>query len=66
MSQGFDRRLTPARPDLAAKHLEGQIEARGLLGRVVLAGVFDSVDELTAQMDRDVAAAREVLADAAP
>jgi len=27
MSQGFDRRLTPARPDLAAKHLEGQIEA---------------------------------------
>jgi riboflavin kinase / FMN adenylyltransferase len=27
---------------------------------------FDSVDELMAQMDRDVAAAREVLADAAP
>lgn len=30
------------------KDLEGQIEARGLLGRVVLAGVFDSVDELLA------------------
>ncbi len=27
MSQNFDRRLTPARPDLAAKHLEGRIVA---------------------------------------
>ncbi len=25
MSQNFDRRLTPARPDLAAKHLEGRV-----------------------------------------
>jgi glycosyltransferase involved in cell wall biosynthesis len=31
--------------------LEGQIEARGLSGRVVLAGVFDSVDELLAAAD---------------
>ncbi len=27
MSQNFDRRLTPARPDLAAKHLEGRVVA---------------------------------------
>lgn len=33
------------------KDLEGQIEARGLSGRVVLAGVFDSVDELLAAAD---------------
>jgi len=33
------------------KDLEGQIEARGLSGRVVLAGVFDSVDEILAAAD---------------
>lgn len=27
MSDSFDRRLTPARPDLAARHLEGQVAA---------------------------------------
>jgi cell wall-associated NlpC family hydrolase len=27
MSTGFDRRLTPARPDLAAEHLRGKVEA---------------------------------------
>jgi dipeptidyl peptidase-like protein/NlpC/P60 family protein len=27
MAEGFDPRLTPARPDLAAKHLEGRLEA---------------------------------------
>ncbi len=27
MSDGFDRRLTPARPDLAARHLEGRVAA---------------------------------------
>jgi cell wall-associated NlpC family hydrolase len=27
MSESFDRRLTPARPDLAAKHLEGRVAA---------------------------------------
>jgi len=33
------------------KDIEEQIEARGLSGRVVLAGVFDSVDELLAAAD---------------
>jgi glycosyltransferase involved in cell wall biosynthesis len=33
------------------KDLEEQIDARGLSGRVVLAGVFDSVDELLAAAD---------------
>ena len=28
MSETFDRRVTPARPDLAAAHLEGRVEAR--------------------------------------
>jgi cell wall-associated NlpC family hydrolase len=28
VSAGFDRRLTPARPDLAAAHLEGQVTAK--------------------------------------
>lgn len=27
MSESFDKRLTPARPDLAARHLEGKVEA---------------------------------------
>ena len=27
MTTGFDRRITPARPDLAAEHLRGQVEA---------------------------------------
>lgn len=27
MSDAFDKRLTPARPDLAARHLEGRVEA---------------------------------------
>lgn len=27
MSDSFDRRLTPARPDLAARHLEGRVQA---------------------------------------
>ena len=28
MSASFDSRLTPARPDLAAKHLQGQVAAK--------------------------------------
>jgi glycosyltransferase involved in cell wall biosynthesis len=41
------------------KTLEEQIEARGLRGRVVLAGVFDTVDELLAAADLFVLPSRE-------
>lgn len=41
------------------KALEEQIETRGLLGRVVLAGVFDTVDELLAAADLFVLPSRE-------
>jgi len=36
MSQGFDRRLTPVRPDLAAKHLEGRVVAGRFVEGVVM------------------------------
>ena len=36
MTQSFDRRLTPARPDLAAKHLEGQVSAARFVEGVVM------------------------------
>ena len=36
MSESFDRRLTPARPDLAAKYLEGRVEAARFVEGVVM------------------------------
>ncbi len=36
MSETFDRRLTPARPDLAAKYLEGRVEAARFVEGVVM------------------------------
>ena len=36
MTQNFDRRLTPARPDLAAKHLEGRVVAARFVEGVVM------------------------------
>jgi len=36
MSESFDRRLTPARPDLAAKHLEGRVTAARFVEGVVM------------------------------
>ncbi|MGA8169774.1 MAG: NlpC/P60 family protein [Methylocystis sp.] len=36
MSEVFDRRLTPARPDLAAKYLEGRVEAARFVEGVVM------------------------------
>ena len=36
MTQNFDRRLTPARPDLAAKHLEGRVDAARFVEGVVM------------------------------
>jgi cell wall-associated NlpC family hydrolase len=42
MSAGFDRRLVPARPDLAAAHLAGQVEA----GRFVTGRLMQVCEEL--------------------
>ncbi len=36
MSETFDRRLTPARPDLAARHLEGRVAAARFVDGVVM------------------------------
>ncbi len=36
MSETFDRRLTPARPDLAAKSLEGRVAAARFVEGVVM------------------------------
>ena len=36
MSETFDRRLTPARPDLAAKYLEGRVKAARFVEGVVM------------------------------
>ncbi len=36
MSENFDRRLTPARPDLAAKYLEGRVAAARFVEGVVI------------------------------
>lgn len=36
MNTTLDRRLTPARPDLAARHLEGRVEARAFVDRVAM------------------------------
>ena len=36
VSESFDRRLTPARPDLAAKYLEGRVEAARFVEGVVM------------------------------
>jgi hypothetical protein len=36
VSETFDRRLTPARPDLAAKYLEGRVAAARFVEGVVM------------------------------
>lgn len=53
MSQHFDRRLTPARPDLAAAHLTGIVTAqRYVQGEVMRFG--DEVTELLPEPRRDL------------
>lgn len=42
MSTILDRRLTPARPDLAARHLEGQVEARAFADPIAMRVVAPS------------------------
>ena len=55
MSQHFDRRLTPARPDLAAAHLTGIVTAqRYVQGEVMRFG--DEVTELLPEPRRDLSA----------
>ena len=39
MSTNFDRRVTPARPDLAAAHLRGKVDSESFVeGRVMQVG----------------------------
>jgi cell wall-associated NlpC family hydrolase len=44
MSETFDRRLTPARPDLAARHLEGRVAAARFVDGVVMQVNHGAVD----------------------
>jgi len=44
MSETFDRRLTPARPDLAARHLEGRVEAERFVDGTVMQVKHGAVD----------------------
>ena len=53
MAETFDRRLTPARPDLAAEHLRGKVEAADYVaGRAMRIGV--EVTDIRPQPAHDV------------
>lgn len=53
VAKTLDRRLTPARPDIAAKHLKGQVEADAFVAGVVKQ-VRDGVVDLRREPRRDV------------